>query len=45
MREAAEKPLMPSGSHKFRKILVVKPSSLGDIILALPLLSAVKTVL
>ncbi|GMT47811.1 MAG: lipopolysaccharide heptosyltransferase I [bacterium] len=45
MREAAEKPLMPSGSHKFRKILVVKPSSLGDIIHALPLLSAVKTAL
>ncbi len=45
MREAAEKPLMPSNSRKFRKILVVKPSSLGDIIHALPLLNAVKTAL
>ncbi|HEC96962.1 MAG TPA: glycosyltransferase family 9 protein [Nitrospirae bacterium] len=45
MRGGATKPLMPSGSRKFRKILVVKPSSLGDIIHALPLLNAVKTAL
>ncbi len=45
MREAAGNILMPSSSRKFRKILIVKPSSLGDIIHALPLLNAVKTAL
>ncbi len=45
MREAAGNILMPSNLRKFRKILIVKPSSLGDIIHALPLLDAVKTVL
>jgi len=45
VRNAAEKLLMPSGPRRFRKILIVKPSSLGDIIHALPLLSAVKTAL
>ncbi|MEC4685600.1 MAG: glycosyltransferase family 9 protein [Nitrospirota bacterium] len=45
MRDEAEKPLMPSNSHRFRKILIVKPSSLGDIIHALPLLNAIKTAL
>ncbi|NOY39926.1 MAG: glycosyltransferase family 9 protein [Nitrospirae bacterium] len=36
---------MPSSSRRFRKILIVKPSSLGDIIHALPLLNAVKAAL
>ncbi|VAX28383.1 Lipopolysaccharide core heptosyltransferase I [hydrothermal vent metagenome] len=36
---------MPLSSHRFRKILIVKPSSLGDIIHALPLLNAVKITL
>jgi len=35
--------VMLSGLRGFRKILIVKPSSLGDIIHALPLLNAVKT--
>ncbi len=45
MRDEAGKPLMPSSLHRFRKILIVKPSSLGDIIHALPILNAVKTAL
>ncbi len=36
---------MSSNLCRFRKILIVKPSSLGDIIHALPLLNAVKTAL
>ncbi len=38
----AEEVLMPSSPLRFNKLLIVKPSSLGDIIHALPLLNAVK---